>query len=414
MRAKNFGVFFGWYVVAGAFLTTFVGFGSAYTFGSFLNSWESEFGASRGSISSVFALASFLYFSLGLISGPLADRWGARPIVAFGATMVGLGMIVASFTHSLIGICISFGLGIGIGVGSSYVPAVGVVQRWFNRRRGLASGMAVSGIGVGTLVFPFAAAGLIEAAGWRQAALSIGIVVLIVGIPAALLLEDGPERRGLGADNEATTTLPTARSRPGMAMAQALRTRAFAGLYLSSLCCAFGLFVPFVHLVPYALARGVTAGSASLLLGVVGVGSTIGRFALGSLADLFETETFLALMLCGMAASFGIWAFGGSYWTLLVFAFVFGACYGGWGATLPTLVMGYFGGRNVSGIIGILYTSFAFGSLAGPPAAGYVYDATKSYQLPIISSAVLILISAVIAFVMLKSPARTSDTLSKA
>src|SRR5882724_12108353 len=89
---RKFHVFYGWFVVGAAFALTLVGFGSAYTFSSFVASLERDFGASRGSVSLVFSFAGFLYFGLGIISGPLADRWGARSLAAAGMALVGLGM----------------------------------------------------------------------------------------------------------------------------------------------------------------------------------------------------------------------------------------------------------------------------------------------------------------------------------
>ena len=94
-----------------------------------------------------------------------------------------------------------------------------------------------------------------------------------------------------------------------------------------------------------------------LLLGVIGVGSTAGRFFLGGLADRWAARRSLLAMFVGMAFTLAIWAISTGFWLLAVFAFVFGVFYGGWVAVLPAVVMDYFGGRNVSGIIGMLYTS---------------------------------------------------------
>jgi OFA family oxalate/formate antiporter-like MFS transporter len=146
--------FYGWFVVAGAFAVTFVGFGSAYTFSAFVESLQRDFAASRGSVSLVFSLAGVLYFGLGIVSGPLADRWGSRRLAVAGMILVGLGLALAGLARSLDEVYAAYGLGVGLGVGCSYVPVLGAVQRWFVKRRGFASGLAVSGIGVGTLVMP--------------------------------------------------------------------------------------------------------------------------------------------------------------------------------------------------------------------------------------------------------------------
>ncbi len=95
------GVFYGWFVVAGTFAVTFVGFGAAYSFSAFLVSLQHDFDASRGSVSLVFSLAGFLYFALGIVSGPLADRWGVRWFAVIGMVVTAAGLALASIAHSL-------------------------------------------------------------------------------------------------------------------------------------------------------------------------------------------------------------------------------------------------------------------------------------------------------------------------
>src|SRR5476649_1086405 len=118
-------IFRGWVVVAAAFAVTFVGFGSAYTFSAFVESLQRDFAASRGSVSLVFSLAGFLYFGLGMISGPLADRWGSRRLAIIGMILTGTGLAAAGAARTLTEVYIAYGLGVGLGVGCSYVPAVG-------------------------------------------------------------------------------------------------------------------------------------------------------------------------------------------------------------------------------------------------------------------------------------------------
>src|SRR5436190_12840666 len=379
-------LFYGWFVVAAAFAVTFVGFGCAYTFSAFIEPLQRDFGASRGSVSLVFSLAGFLYFGLGIVSGPLADRYGSRRLALAGMLLIGLGLAAASAARNLIEVYAAYGLGVGLGVGFAYVPAVGAVQRWFVRRRGFASGLAVSGIGVGTLVMPPLASLLIATLGWRGAYLALGAIAAAIGGGLALLLENDPRNRGLGPDGDppqpdAQTTQP-----PGASVSEAVRSRRFISLYAACLICSFGVFVPFVHLVPYAGDHGVAPSSAVLLLGVIGVGSTAGRFFLGGLADRMGRQLSLLLMFIGMALALAMWAISTTVWPLVVFAFVYGVFYGGWVAVLPAVVMDYFGGRNVSGLIGILYTSVAFGTLIGPSAAGFAFDFSHSYTLPILLS----------------------------
>ncbi|WP_027550720.1 MFS transporter [Bradyrhizobium sp. Cp5.3] len=389
-------IFHGWFVVAAAFAVMFVGFGSAYTFSAFLEPLQRDFGASRGSISLVFSIAGFLYFALGLVSGPLADRLGSRPLAVAGMILIAVGLAAASAAHSLVEVYLAYGLGVGVGIGCAYVPAIGAVQRWFVRRRGFASGLAVSGIGLGTLAMPPLASLLIASVGWRGAYLALGAITLILGGGLSLLIENDPKDRGLGPDGDSIRDVSGATSSDGASVREAVRSTRFAGLYVSCLVCSFGAFVPFVHLVPYARDHGVAASSAVLLLGMIGAGSTAGRFFLGALADRMGRDRSLIMVLIGMAFAMAIWGVAKEVWALAAFAFVYGVFYGGWVAVLPSVVMDYFGGRNVSGIIGILYTSVAFGTLIGPSAAGFVYDVNHSYTLPILLSAAANIVAALI------------------
>lgn len=378
-------IFYGWFVVAAAFTITLLGFGSAYSFSAFVDALQRDFGASRGDVSLVFSLAGFLYFGLGVISGPLADRYGSGRLALAGMLLLALGLALAGAAQSMAQIYLAYGLGVGLGLGCAYVPVVGAVQRWFQRRRALASGLAVSGIGMGTLLVPPLASALIDAWGWRFAYLALAVGVAVIGAAAARWIENSPQDRGLAPDGVAAPA--AAPSTAGTPLRVAVRSKAFVLLYLACLFCAFGVFVPFVHLIPYALDHGMTPSLAVLLLGLIGVGSTAGRFCLGPLADRLGRRASLAAMHGGMAAALGIWGIAGQFWTLALFALAFGVFYGGWVALLPAVIMDYFGGRHISGIIGVLYTSVAFGTLIGPVAAGYAYDLAGSYTLPIILAA---------------------------
>ncbi len=383
-------LFYGWLVVAGGFAVTFVGFGCVYSFSAFIDSLQQDFGASRGSVSLVFSLAGFLYFAVGSVSGPLADRFSSRLLAVIGMILIGAGLALASAAQNLVEVYAAYGLGVGLGVGCSYVPAMGAVQRWFIRHRGFASGLASSGIGAGTLVVPPLTALVIAYLGWRSAYLALGVFAVVVGIGAALLLENDPRHRGLHPDGDiqSESLQPgTHAAATGLSIGEAVRTKRFLGLYAACLFCALGVFVPFVHLTPYAVDHGIVKSAAVLLVSIIGIGSTVGRFLLGSLADRLGRILSLLLMFAGMAVSLLIWVFSTTFWPLAIFAFVFGTAYGGWVALLPSVVMDYFGGRNVSGIIGVLYTSAGIGTLIGPSAAGFAFDMSGSYTVPILVSA---------------------------
>jgi len=153
-------------VVAAAFVSMFAVFGVVYSFGVFFDPMAREFGTGRGLTSVVFAVTAFLFFVLGAMTGPLADRIGPRRVVLVGAGATGGGLILTAAAPSIWLGYLTFGLGVGLGTACGYVPMVAAVGGWFERRRALAIGIAVSGIGVGTLAVPPAAALLVGALGW--------------------------------------------------------------------------------------------------------------------------------------------------------------------------------------------------------------------------------------------------------
>jgi MFS family permease len=388
----------GWGVVAGAFGVMFATFGSAYSFSAFFTSLQQTFQASRGEISLIFSIAVPLYYLVGAISGPIADRFGSRFTCLFGVAIGGAGLVYAATADALWQVYLGFGLGLGLGIGFSFVPSLAAVQRWFVRRRGLASGIAVSGIGLGTLVLPPVATALISCIGWRNAWMVLGIFIVLFGGAAALFIDSSPERSGARADG-GIVSLDSAvgfSSLEGFTLREAIRSRPFVLLYLSLVTVWIGASVPFVHLVPYAEDYRLSHGTAVAIFGLVGIGSLAGRFALGGLADRIGRRQLLTAMFVGLALIQFWWLAATNAWQLAIFALVFGACYGGFVALYPAIVVDYFGSRNASGIIGILYTGGAVGSFVGPQLAGDLFDRFGSYAASITLGAASALIAAVL------------------
>jgi MFS family permease len=161
-------LFRGWVVVAAVFAPGNHLRCCLFVFRVF-SSFQREFSAARGDVSSVFALCGLIYFTLGAVTGSVADRIGPRALVLAGFVILAAGLYAASRATSLSALYATYSIGVGLGVGCVYVPAVAAVQPWFIRRRALASGLAASGIGVGTLVVPLIVVWIIEASDWRRA-----------------------------------------------------------------------------------------------------------------------------------------------------------------------------------------------------------------------------------------------------
>ncbi len=387
-------LFHGWYVVAASFAVLFVVFGVGYSFGAFFDALAREFDADRASVSFVFSLGLSLSFVVGAFGGRAADRLGPRRVVLAGMAALAGGLWLAAGARSLLLVQAGFAIGMGAGIGLTYVPAVSTVQRWFVRARGLATGFAVTGIGVGTLVVPFLAAWLIDLAGWRVALAVLAGGGGLLGAGAAVALVADPASRGLLPDGETATPGTVTMPPVGPTLRQAAVTRPFVLLYAAQALACVGIFVPIAHLVPWALDAGLGRGAGVLAVGLVGVGSTLGRFVLGGLADRAGRRLTLALLFAGLSGSYPLWIVADGPWMLGAFALIFGTCYGGYVALIPAFIADYFAGRDLGAIIGVQYTAVGIGSLVGPVLAGLVFDRTGSYVPTFVACIALLLAGA--------------------
>ena len=349
-------------------------FGVGYSFGAFFESITTEFDAGSGATALVFSITISLSFSLAPFTGALADRLGPRPVLLAGAAALVGGLLVTSQATSIVMAYVSYGIGVGVAIACGYVPMVATVGGWFVRRRTLAVGVSVAGIGLGTLIGSPLSAALIEATSWQTT-----FIVYAVGGGLLLCLCAVVARPG-----------PAAQPSPGLrSFRELLRIADFAALYASSLCVTFGLFVPFVFLASYAEDRGAEPVAAATLVGVIGGSSVVGRLGLGSLADRVGPIRLYRHSFMTMAVSHLIWfVAGGRFAVLVLYAIVLGIGYGGFIAISPAVVALRFGLEGIGGVLGTLYTSAAIGSLAGPPLAGVLID-NAGYRAAILGAAIM-------------------------
>lgn len=353
----------GWVAVGAAFTAMTAVFGVAYSFGAFFAPMAAEFGVGSGATSLVFSITACCWFLLGPVSGRAVDRFGPRPVLLVGAAALAGGLLLTSTAQQLWVGYVGYGLGVGIAVACGYVPMVAVVGAWFDRRRALAIGIAVAGIGVGTLAGPPVAAVLIAASGWRQAHVLLGLGGALLLVVGAVVVRRPPEPVG---------------GEP-LALREVVRTAEFRVVYLATLLASVALFVPFVFLPTAAAAVGVPPVAAAALIGVIGVASVAGRLVIGLVADRFgRVRTFQACFAL-LGGSFLIWFLATSWPGFVAFAVVLGTGYGGWIALQPTVLAQAFGVRGLGALVGLVYTAAGVGALAGPPLAGVVVDATGGF-----------------------------------
>ena len=228
---------YGWVVVWACFAALAVIFGVAYSFAAFFEPFAAEFGAARADISLVFGVTGLVYFLLGAFGGMLADRFGPRIVTSAGMLCIVAALLAGSRAGSMLEVTLAYGVVLGLGVALVYTPAIGCVQPWFTRRRGLAAGIASAGIGAGTLLVPLLATAAIAQWQWRGAMLSLAVFVAVLGLAATLLLRAAP-----------AATRPAGGQVSGVPLGQALASARFRWLYAMCLLGAPSMFVPFAHL----------------------------------------------------------------------------------------------------------------------------------------------------------------------
>ncbi len=352
-------------MVAAAVMSTFATFSVAYSFGAFFESMAEEFDVGSSATSLFFSLTVSLSFVFGLFTGRWADTVGPKKVLLAGAASLVVGLLLTAAAPSIWTGYLTYGLGVGFAMACGYVPMVATVGGWFLKRRAMAIGVAVAGIGLGTLVGSPLAAWLIEQFSWRTT-----YVIFAAGGGALMLIAASLASVGPAAVNAAKPR----------SLVDLYKDSRFALLHISIVFGTFALFVPFVFLGTYATDRSVSEVKAAALVGLIGGVSVVGRLGLGGLGDKFDTLTVYEFSFGLMAASHVIWLTAGdSYPMLVTYAVVLGLGYGGFIALSPAVVADLFGMEGLGGLIGTLYTGAAVGSLAGPPFAGFLID-RWSYQ----------------------------------
>ena len=371
-----------WLTVVATFFSSAVTLGIVYSFGAFFESMAEDFETSKGETAIVFGLTTFTFFWLSIVTGRVSDRYGPRVVLAIGAVALASGLVITSRVDSLALGYLTYGAGAGIAAACGYVPMVAVVGGWFDKKRSVAVGISVAGIGVGTLVLSPLAARLIDAYGWRTTYVIYGLGGGAVLLLCILLVDRPPGLEG-----------PT----PAR-FAEAARSSVFRRLHLSATLFAVGLFVPFVFIVQYAKDKGVSSVSAALLVGLLGGASVLARVGFAGLSTRLGTFRLYRLSFALQMVSFPIWLLAGSsFVVLVVFVLVLGIGYGGYVALSPIVLTDLLGPVGLGSVLGLFYTASGLGGLVGPPVAGRLIDSTGSYTAPIVMAFGL----GVVAFLLL-------------
>ena len=382
-------IFYGYYLVAATFVFMLVCIGcGSYAFSLFVRPLEAAFGWGRGQVMLGFTI---FFITMGVTSpgvGRLVDRYGARTVIPLGAVVMGVGFVIVSQMSQLYLFYIGYVL-IGAGAsGMGQVPSSAIISNWFKKRRGMAIGFMAAGIGGGGFVMAPVVGYLITEFGWRTAYFSMAVIIWVVSIPLALLVvrtkpsEMGLYPDGAGKPLEAAQGAPVLKDATSFTLKQATHTPTFWLIVVSFLFGCFASMGLTQAPVPFFEDIGYSTQTAAAALGVMGVGSAIGKVLFGWMCDRIQPkyawaigqalQAGAALVLLNISAESSqmlIWA-----WAVLL-----GLGVGAWLPTLSMLGSTNFGLLAYGAIFGALNLAQSTGTATGPFFAGLMFDATGTY-----------------------------------
>ena len=393
------GISYGWVIVASAFLITFMTCGVNFSYGVFFLPIINEFGWSRGLASVVMLVAGLAYAITLPLTGILADRYGYKWVLAVSAGCLSLGLILSAWITELWQLYIFTGLLVGLSISASFAIPVALVSLWFNKKQGLALGIATLGVSLGTATIPVLISYLITTIGWRPALLWAGIAVAVICIPATLMMRNAPRinaAKGVSLEPESAAAKQASDLETGLTVSEAFRTSQFWMIFITFLLFLSSLGLVMLHLVPYAVDSGMATMQAATLLTLIGVFGLAGRLASGVLSDRIGIKPIMLFCTVLLGLNIAYIAFFHTAGAFYIFASIYGVTYSGFVTQMVRITRVTFGGKALGSVFAALMVSDGIGFGFGPWIAGNIFDATGSYQASFLAAAIGLLLAGVL------------------
>jgi MFS family permease len=386
--------FYGWLLVAVAFVTMAVGVNARTAFSLLFPAILAEFAWERGVTAGAFSFGFLVSAVVTPFVGRLMDLRGPKIVIELGVLTMGAGLILASSSASPGSLYLTLGALVGGGVNClAYTGQSIYLTNWFVRRRGLALGIAFSGVGIGSITILPWLGWLIQTAGWRSACVSLGVLLLVLLGPLNLLLKHRPEDMGLRPDglspghassDHAANIIDHAWAAIDWTLGRALRTRRFWWLAAGYFCGLFSWYAVQVHQTKYLIEIGFAPGEAGWALGLVSLVAVPGQIALGHLSDRIGREWVwmignLGFVICYLC----LIGLRGTPTPMLLYAMILAQGTLGYGLTsvMGPIPAEIFAGPHYGSIFGSVMVAAILGGAAGPWITGVIYDATGTYSI---------------------------------
>ena len=383
-----------WWVVAGAVTGLVVCNGPvmAFTFGVFLKPLMEDMGWQRGTASFALSFGGIFSALMVPVFGWMMDRWSIRRVALPGIVIYAFAIaLLALSPRSFLAFTLLFALAEAASAIQTPIGYAKAIAAWFDRRRGLALGIAMSGVGLGGFIMPQLAEALIERVGWRGAYASLGLLTLVIAFPAVALWIREP-LPGEGDHGGATVE---GRDLPGLTPGQATATIRFWILLTVLFLVAISINGTVAHIVPLLTDAGIPRATAAATLGLFGLATMTGRLLAGYLVDRFFASYVATVLFLAPIAGFAFLA--SATGTLpAIGVILLGLGLGTEIDLIAFLVSRYFGQRAFGQIYGYCFMVFSFGSASGRFLGGYVYDLAGSYSPALIGAGAALVIAVIL------------------
>ncbi|WP_179402494.1 MFS transporter [Burkholderia guangdongensis] len=367
-------------VVFGAALGMMVGYAPLFnaTAGVFARPLAAEFGWGRSEASLSYAASMFGLAVVSPLIGSLMDRFGIRRVIAMSAVTFGLATAAMALQNGSKTGWVALSIVIGLsGAATSVLGYLSVLPQWFDRRLGLALGIAMCGLGAGTVLMPMTAQYLVSAHGWRTAYVALGGGTVVFSLVACALLQERPRADRLVAAQAAQHT-------DGVALGAALRSYRLWAIWLVFVLASASTLSLGPHLPAMFADRGFSAADAARSASTVGIGLLIGRLVTGIALDRVHAPFVACAFFIGGAIGIFLLRGATDYPTLLISTALIGLTIGAEGDLISYLVRSYFGLRSFGTLFGIAFSGYGFGAVVGPIGLGAWFDRHGDYGLPLV------------------------------
>jgi len=389
--ARRLPFFYGWLVVAVAFVTMAIGVNARTAFSLLFPAILDEFGWDRATTAGAFSFGFLVAAFLGPAMGRLMDRRGPVWVMELGALAIAAGLALASLATQPWHLYLTQGVLVGGGTTAiGYSGQALYLPNWFLRQRGLAISVAYAGAGIGSIVLLPLTQSIILASGWRAACVTLAALVLAVLVPLNLLVRRRPQELGLTPDGDTASQAVARRSvhvvdaawaATDWTLARAVRTGRFWWLVLANFGAMYAWYAVQVHQTKYLLGIGVTPSLAAWALGIVSLAGIPGQVALGALSDRIGREPVWTIGCLGFLLTYillialGAWPHPVLLWLMILAQGVLGY---GITSVFGPVVAEVFEGRHFGTIFGTLMIGAMCGGAAGPLVQGLLNDRTGS------------------------------------